>query len=232
MRAVIFTLAAVFTAPLAAQGGGCGDTKFPPQLPAPSALIDSAHAVADLAAFAGAKPMVFSLVFNKGDSVPHVRALDNNDAAAATALYNYIRHQPPADLWAIRLRVTGGTTPSLTLERSQYCAPRPLSGEGGMQSGGSGQSIGGSPQPSGGREHTLLRTGPDATMGKARSTEFEALVGLDGRVIVARLLRPTGNADVDADAARQLQQQRFKPALLDDEPVAALYRSGGQSPRP
>jgi hypothetical protein len=191
-------------------------------------LVDSAHAVADLAAFAGSKPMVFSLVFGKGDSVPKIRALDKNDAAAALALYNYVRHQPPTDLWAIRVRIAGGDTPTLTLERSHYCPPRPLSGDGRID--GRIASPTGAAQGPGSR--TLGRMGPDATLGRARDVEYEALVTVDGHVIGARILRPSGNADVDADMALRVQQLRFRPALLDDDPVAALFRSGGQSPRP
>lgn len=225
MRTLLLTLAAVAVAsPLNAQGGGCGETKFPPQLPPTTTLVDSAHAIADLAVFVGSKPMVFSLVFNKGDSVPHIRALDKIDVAAATALYNYVRHQPPADLWAIRIRIAGGDTPALTLERSQYCPPRPVSGD--------GRIVSVSYPVRGPGSGTLLRTGPDASMGKPRDVDYEALVAIDGHVLLARILRPTGSADLDADVTRQVQQMRFKPAQLDDEPVAALFRSGGQSPRP
>jgi hypothetical protein len=117
MRALVFRLAtALAVVPplsLAAQDIGCHDTKFPPQLPTPSALVDSAHAIADLAAFAApSKPMVFSVVFNEGDSIAHVRALDKNDAAAAVTLANYVRRAPPRELWAFRVRIAGGDAPS------------------------------------------------------------------------------------------------------------------------
>lgn len=223
MRPIVFSIAAVaVVSPLNAQGGGCGETKFPPQLPPTTTLVDSAHAIADLAVFVGSKPMVFSLVFNKGDSVPHIRALDQIDVAAATALYNYVRHQPPADLWAIRIRIAGGDTPALTLERSQYCPPRPLSGDGRIA------SITADAPPAG---HTLLRTGNNITA-KGGDVQYEALVAADGHVMVARVLNSSNNAESNADVERRVQQMRFRPAQLDDEPVAALFRSGGQSPRP
>jgi hypothetical protein len=234
MRVLAYTLAtaAAVGSPLllAAQGSGCGDTKFPPQLPPTTAVVDSAHAVADLAVFVGNKPMVFSLVFNKGDSVPRIRALDKNDVAAATALYNYVRHQPAtADLWAIRIRISGGDTPALALERSQYCPPRPLSGEGRTSVTGDVQSSGRSPDmPSSG---TLLRTG-NGIVSKAGDVQYEALVAPDGHVIVARVLNASNSGETNADVVRRVQQTRFQPALLDDEPVPALFRSGGQSPRP
>jgi len=40
---------------------GCADTKYPLELPAPSAFVDSVHAINDLAAFAApSKPMVLA----------------------------------------------------------------------------------------------------------------------------------------------------------------------------
>ncbi|PYR16375.1 MAG: hypothetical protein DMF98_28160, partial [Acidobacteria bacterium] len=105
-------LVAVLSSRLAAQGTGCRETSYPPKLPAPNALVDSAHAIADLAAFAApSKPMVFSVVFNEGDSIAHVRALDKNDAAAAVILANYARRALPRELWAFRVRIAGGDAP-------------------------------------------------------------------------------------------------------------------------
>ncbi len=72
--AVPIALLAAAVTPLHGQGQGCADTKYPPELPPPSALVDSAHAIADLAAFADpSKPMLFSVVFNQGDSVALAR---------------------------------------------------------------------------------------------------------------------------------------------------------------
>jgi hypothetical protein len=219
--AVWLTLCATAIAPLAAQDKSCEETRYPPQLPAPSALVDSAHAIADLVSFASSKPMVFSLVFNKGDSVPHVRALDKSDVAAAQVLVNYIRHQTAAEMWAIRIHVAGGATPALTLERSHYCPPRPLSGDGRIHA---------ATVQTGGR--TLFRTGPDASLGRGRDVLYEALVATDGHVLFARILNPSNTSEADADVQQTIQRQRFRPALLDDEPVVALFRPGGGSPRP
>jgi hypothetical protein len=167
--------------------------------------------------------MVFSLVFEQGDSVPHIRALDKNDAAAALALVNYVRHQPAAELWAIRVLIAGGDKPELTLERSQYCPPRPLKAGGEIRS----TTV---PTQSTGR--TLLRTGPDAMGGRGVSVDYEALVAVDGHVITAHVLRASNSGESNTDVIRMVQQQRFQPALLDGEPQTALFRSGGESPRP
>src|SRR5262245_44143217 len=97
---------------LAAQTTGCADTQFPHELPAPNALVDSAPAMDDLGAFADpSKPMVFSIYYNTGDSVAHVRALDKQNAAAAVSLANYIRRSEPRAFWAFRVRIAGGDAP-------------------------------------------------------------------------------------------------------------------------
>src|SRR5260370_16570519 len=107
-------LVAAWSSRLAAQGTGCRETTFPHTLPAPNALVDSAHAIADLAPFAAAsKPMVFSVVFNAGDSIAHVRALDKNNAAAAVTLANYARPAPPRDLWAFPVPIPRPHVPPL-----------------------------------------------------------------------------------------------------------------------
>ncbi len=51
-------LVAVLSSRLVAQGTGCRETTYPLTLPTPNALVDSAHAIADLSAFAApSKPM-------------------------------------------------------------------------------------------------------------------------------------------------------------------------------
>ena len=120
-----FTLAAVPSS-LLAQQRKCGDAQNPKRLPAPSALIDSARAMAELEPLGVSREgIVFSLLFNETDSVPVVRLLEVVDAEALALLGSALRPQKPAGVWAVRVRVRGGTTPGLTLERSVYCAPVP-----------------------------------------------------------------------------------------------------------
>ena len=214
--AAVIALGTVVALPLTAQSGGCGDTKYPSHLPAPSALVDSTHAIADLAAFAGSKPMLFSLVFAIGDSVPQVRALDRNDEAAAIALINYLKHQPPGPMWAIRVRIAGGDAPSLMLERSQYCPPEPLSK----------------------RIPTMAIAGSITTRGQAATpimssgAKAEALIGADGNIIRVQVIGTTGSPQADYSFRMEIQRHRFKPAQLDGEAVAGMWRSDGLSPRP
>jgi len=222
-------LVAVLSSRLAAQGSGCRETTYPPTLPTPNALVDSAHAVADLAAFAApSKPMVFSVVFNEGDSIAHVRALDKNDAAAAVTLANYARRAPPRELWAFRVRIAGGDAPALTLERSMYCPP--VSREGDMPFArratitGSVAMAGGPPP--------IERPSSGVTVDPGSIVPVEALISVDGRVVVGRVLRSSGTPDGDARMVQAMKRLRFEPAKLDGQPVQAVFRSLGESPRP
>jgi len=216
-------LVAVLSSRLAAQGTGCRETSYPPKLPAPNALVDSAHAIADLAAFAApSKHMVFSVVFNEGDSIAHVRALDKNDAAAAVILANYARRALPRELWAFRVRIAGGDAPALTLERSMYCPPVLSGGERRVIVGAVAQSGSPTPMP------------PDLALSivAADTLPVEALISAEGQIVRARVLRSSGNRATDARAVGELKQRKFEPAKLDGQPVQALFRSRGESPRP
>ncbi|HXG98184.1 MAG TPA: hypothetical protein VNJ06_13870 [Gemmatimonadales bacterium] len=210
------TATALVTARLNAQDEGCGDTMYPTPLPRPSALVDSTQAVAGLVVFAVAKPRFFSLVFKPGDSLPHIRALDQGDSAAAVTLSSYVRRQRPADLWAIRVRIVGGEAPALTLERSTYCPPVPRT-----------------PVSDRAVMVTPRITPRQATAQALRWTvvQAEALVAADGRVIRARLTPPSGTT-ADYRVLSDLRRQHYQPALLDGEPIEGVYRTGGASPRP
>ncbi len=226
---VTVILVAVLSSRLAAQGTGCRETTFPPTLPAPNALVDSAHAIADLALFAApSKPMVFSVVFNAGDSIAHVRALDKNDAAAAVTLANYARRAPPRELWAFRVRIAGGDAPALTLERSVYCPP--VSREGDVpfatRVGMSAPVIVGSnPRP-------IEQPGSGLIADPGSVVPVEVLISVDGSVVVGRLVQSSGSPDSDARMVQAMKRLKFDPAKLDGQPVQALFRSRGESPRP
>jgi protein TonB len=63
------------------------------------------------------------------------------------------------------------------------------------------------------------------TEGITGTVELELLVGVDGRVLEARVVRSSGNRQLDS-AARDtvLRQWRFQPATHDGVPVQALGR--------
>ena len=224
-------LVAVLSSRLAAQGTGCRETTYPPTLSAPNALVDSARAIADLAAFAApSRPAVFSVVFNAGDSIAHVRALDKNDAAAAVTLANYVRPAPPRELWAFRVRIAGGDAPALTIERSMYCPPVSREGDVPFATRATRRvsvAVSGSPPP-------IERLGPGSgvTVDPSSIVPVVALIAVDGSVVGGRVVQSTGSPERDARMVQAMMRLRFDPAKLDGQPVQALFRSRGESPRP
>ena len=191
--------------------------------------MDSAHAMDDLGAFAApSKPMVFSIVFNQGDSVAHVRALDQRDAAAAVTLANYVRREPPGELWAFRVRIAGGDIPALTLERSKYCQPVSLEGDVPFATRATitgSVAVEGGPPPA-------YRPGSGLNVDPSSIVPVEALISVDGRVVVGRVVQASGSPDRDARMVQALKRLKFEPAKLDGQPIQAVFRSGGESPRP
>jgi len=226
-------LVAVLSSPLAAQGTGCRETTFPPTLPSPNALVDSAHAIGDLAPFAASsKPIVFSVVFNAGDSIAHVRALDKNDAAAAVTLANYVRRAPPRELWAFRVRIAGGDAPALTLERSMYCPPVSREGDVPFATRATMRAsiaVAGSPP---GRPPSVEPLSSGVTVDPSSIVPVVALIAVDGSVVGARVVQSLGSPDRDARMVQAMMRLRFDPAKLDGQPVQALFRSRGESPQP
>jgi TonB family protein len=220
LRRLVFPILAIswaaMSVQLGAQGTGCAETKYPPELPQPGALV------------AGPTPMVFSVVFQHGDSVSHVRALDKNDAAAAVSLANYVRHAPPRELWAFRVRISGGDAPALTLERSTYCPP--VSREGDLPfatkaSMTASVVVEGGPLPP-------YRPGSGITFDPNDVVPVEVLISADGRVILGRVLQSLGSPERDARMVHAMKSVKFQPAKLDGQPIQAVYRSRGESPRP
>jgi TonB family protein len=216
MRSLAVMLLAIALArPLPAQQKGlCKPTLAPRKLPAPSALVDSARAIADLAQFGTTTPtMVFSLVFAEHDSLPEVRPLEDASMLAAAVLVHAVRPQKPSGLWAIRVRVAQGASAALTLERSVYCPPFP-------QRTDAPTMVAVRVEPS---EQSAVK------QGRVRMS-FQVLVSEQGQAIDVRMIQSSGIRDMDDQMMQDLQRVRFQPALLDGKPMQALYRSDG-SPR-
>lgn len=219
MRTLALTLAiAVVAAPLAAQRRDCRPTTHPQALPAAGALIDSAGAIASLASLSrGDRVMQFSLIFHDDDSLPTVRPMDKGDALGAVILMQTLRPQPPAETWAVRVRVVEGREAKLTLERSVYCPP-----------------VADSLRP------VLVGTTVTAIdlMNRDRAPEenlyvdgIEVLVSAQGEALVVRVIGSTGVRVADDELQRDFKNRHFAPALLDGQPMQAVYRTGGKSPR-
>jgi hypothetical protein len=212
-----FTLAAVPSTMLAQQRK-CGDAQNPETLPAPSALIDSARAMAELEPLGVPREgIVFSLLFNETDSFPTVRLLEVADAEALAVFAGTVRPQKPAGAgaWAVRVRVRGGTTPGLTLERSVYCAPVPTP-----------QLVARPPMRVEVRVADVM-----PSMNRPTRITVEVMVAATGEVLSVRLLESTGLRDVDDEITRSWQARSFLPALIDGRPISALYRTDGRAPK-
>jgi TonB-like protein len=221
MRSLAVTIALIATVlaspSLSAQNRGCEETRNPKNLPSASDVIDSASAIAELKQsnlLAG--DMRFTLLFDETDSFPRVRPLQTADPGAAMVLMRSIWPQKPSDPWAVRVHVVGGTTPSLTLERSIYCPPTPESG---------------SPFPT--RIAVQMQAGDRRPPPGTRYVRLsiEALIDEAGVPSNVRITQSSGMGDLDDAVLKQWEARRFHPALIDGEPIRALFRTGGQSPR-
>jgi len=221
MTTARLALLAALVAPSAlfGQRKSCGETRYPKNLPSPREIIDSADAIAKLKASERlAANMLFNLTYQEGDSLPLVRALEGTDPRAALLLFPSVRPHKPSGIWAVRVRVVGGDTPALTLERSIYCPPEP----------GPGLHTEGIPV----RVMVEGRPGdrPPPASGRVR-IDFEVLVAADGTTLRVRMLQSSGLSDLDEQMTREWQQRQFQPALLDGAPIQAFYRTDGLTPR-
>ena len=220
MRSLAVTLACLTLASvpstLLAQKRQCGDAQNPKNLPAASALIDSARAMAELQPLGVPREgIVFSLLFNEADSLPVVRLLEVADADALVLFAGTVRPQKPAGVWAVRVRVRGGPTPALTLERSVYCAPVPKP-----------QTVASAPMQVEVRPGDVM-----PSMIRPQQISVEILVAATGEAKTVRLMQSTGLGDVDDEITRRWQARTFLPALIDGRPISALYRTDGRAPK-
>jgi TonB family protein len=195
----------------------CGETTNPKKLPAPSVLVDSARAIADLAPFElPPEGIVFSLVFNAIDSLPRTRPLETVDPRALVAFVGALRPQKPAGVWAVRVRVVGGASAALTLERSVYC-PAVTTDRAVLPE----------------RIRVEVRAGdrmPTGSRGRMRLV-VEVMVSETGEALNVKLVEPSGVRELDEEVTRIWQARRFHPALVDGMPMQTWYRTDGRSPK-
>jgi hypothetical protein len=218
--AVTLALLATLAVPtsLLAQRKDCRETLTPKDLPEPREVIDSAGAIAEPKRFNRlSDSMLFSLIFPDGDSLPRVRLLVGADPQAALVLLRSVWPQKPSGIWAVRVRVVGGASPALTVERSIYCPPNPLPG----------------PNPSAIPVSVRIQARPGDHPPPSGRIEFDlaVLVDANGGPAGVRVLQSSGMSQFDEHLTREWQQRRFEPALLDGTPLQALYRTDGHSPR-
>jgi TonB family protein len=219
MRSFAVTLAltvALVPSAVTAQERRCSDTKTPKRLPAASALLDSAGALAELAGFETAPDgMVFSLHFPEDDSLPRILPILVVNDQAAAVLSRFIRPQKPADFWGVRVRVVSGASPALSVERSIYCPPVPTD-----------QSY----TPFQAR----IEVRPGDRMPKTSRpirVVVEVMVAENGEAVRAKVVQSSGLKELDDELARHWEVRRFLPALLDGVPIPWWFRTDGKAPR-
>jgi len=217
VAATFVLIATALASSVSAQNKGCEETRTPKQLPPARDVLDSADAILELTqANVLAADMRFSLLFDGSDSLPRVRLLETTDPRAAIVLLRSIWPQKPSDPWAVRVHVVGGATPSLSLERSIYCPPSPES-RSPFPTRISVQMKPGDRRPPPGTQRVQIRV--------------EALIDEGGIPSNVRITQSSGMSDLDDEILKQWESRRFHPALIDGEPIRAMWRTDGQSPR-
>jgi hypothetical protein len=193
-------------------------------------LVDSSDALSELIAFHALRDsMRFTLVFPEGDSLPLIHPLETTDTLAAAVLARSIWPQKPGELWAIQVRVSGGSAPALTVQRTTYCPPAVKEGE--------NQPF----QPViGVLRYERLRPGSRADIAEQSGTPqpprrlnavYEVVVTAAGAARDVKMIRGSGVAEYDRKYRQYLAQLKFDPALIDGLPVEAVYRTDKKSPR-
>ncbi len=229
MRSLAITLTASITlasaAPLLAQRSGCGPTRRPKELPAVSAVMDSGSAIMELSvANVLRDSMQFTLLMLPGDSIPVIHAIDSTDDVAAAVLERSAWPETPADLWAVRVHVTGGNTPALAITRATYCPP--------VLTPEAGPPVRMLPEL---REQRIIS--PDPNLPRVMGTRpvpaiFEIEITPRGVVSNVTLIRSSGSHVFDELTKRQLAQQAYEPALLDGIPIPIALRTDKSTPGP
>ena len=227
-RAVTLTIAVTLTcvAPLAAQRSSCGPAQQPKELPSVSFLIDSSSALMELqAAKVLRDSMQFTLFIVPADSIPVIHALDSTDAMAASLLARSAWPSKTVDLWAVRVHITGGTAPALTLSRPTYCPPA-------LTPGSKPVHLAAEIREERITSNAQLLQVQRVVQGPAPiPLVCEIAVTERGDVNEVKVIRSSGNREVDQHVAQQLAQQQYEPALLDGIPVPAIIRTSGKDDR-
>ncbi len=221
--AVTIAFITTITVPGVGQRPSCGPTRQPKQLPPASALVDSSAAIMELqAARVLRDSMQFTMLVHAGDSIPLIHAIDSTDHLAAAVIARSVWPQKPAQLWAVRLDVTGGPTPAVAVARATYCPPE--------LTAASSQPV----RMTIGIERTTVTSGAYGlpTPPPRLYTVFEIQVTERGDVSNVKLIRSSGYDAIDQQISQHIWQDKYEPALIDGIPIPAVYRTDKNSARP
>ena len=194
----------------------CGPADKPKDLPAVSALLDSARVVTGLApADLAPNGVVFSLVYTAADSIPQVHVLEAPIDSAGLLLSGAFVPQKSKQPWAVRVRIGGINSLAVTIERSTYCPPVLLDKQTSL------------------REIFMVnpRPGDRFRDNPVNSLLVDVFIAETGQVADVRLSQSSGMREFDEQLVTYFRLRRWAAALIDGFPIQSWYRSDGRTMR-
>lgn len=207
----------------------CGPAVRPATLPDAGTLVDVEMVTAVLGSTvpADGEGLLVSLLYRRGATRPSIHILapealtpDSMAHIAAVLEPNLREVSAETQPYAVRLRVRGGDTPTLGVERSRYCPPAARLDEETRRVAVSTTLL---------TYSTERRpTTPQSSFGgKTMRVVVESAIDSTGAVLDVMMLRATNNAETDEMLLRDLRARHFLPALIDDVPIASWLRTDG-----
>lgn len=214
MGYVVTLLASLFVgrpllAAVAASGAPeCRPLADPKRLPSLGSLVDSAGFVAALPPSIDTAGIQLGLAFPSAGGSIAVFVIEPSDSASQALARRVealvVPHGVPGGT-TIRIRIRSAT--DIRVERSILCPPVPVD--------------------------SAVPKRLTMAMGRVSSQEELALlkwtpvirmrIGIDGRVVDARLQPGSGRRDIDQQALEPVYQRRWRPATLDGRPVEVWF---------
>lgn len=193
----------------------CAPSPLPIVLPTVSALLDSDEVISKVRtnlANPEQAEAVFSLWFGPDGRLKSIMMLDTGGHKATpgfddSLLVSNVHPQSPDAPWTVRTHVHLGDNPSVILDRSIYCPPKPA-GLTGTETG-----------------HTQLAVTPAELEDLRHAGPFRLriLVNRDGNVIRADFVQRSGSEVQDRLLLDTARARHFKPAQLDGIAVAGWF---------
>lgn len=211
-RAVLITALALAPAPLFAQGA-CGNSSLPDAVMGLGSILDSAKLINDLSLTGHEVSGVAALHFQSNGRLlravwieaPAAEPVASALATAAPAAL--VRNVPRGKPYGVRVRVTGGTAPSLAMAPSQYCAPEP--------------QVDNMNRPASAPSDMTRRE--RAEYQNAGPYRLQVDVDTLGRVGRINVIQSSGSAAADRLASDNARIMKFTPATLDGLVAPGLY---------
>jgi hypothetical protein len=193
----------------------CRPLDTPKQLPALSALLDSAQIGRGIAEaqLAEGSEVRLGLAFARSSGPPAAWVSDSgvipeSRTRVAALVQAALRPHGAPPGTTLRLHVRVSRAPALRIERSMLCAPTPLD---------SAKSA----QPSF-QMSEAAKNGPP----RRWKATVRQRIGTDGRVLEAQLQPGSGRVEIDRLALEPVYARRWRPATLDGRPIVVWLADG------